>query len=339
MPDSQGLDTFTKINAQVSEVPIIVLTAFEDDTWAIKAVRNGAQDYLIKGKADSAMLVRTIRYAIERKKAEDELQKAHDTLEIEVVNRTKELHDANVRLKEYDLLKNAFISSMSHELRTPLNSIIGFTGIMLQGMSGELTEMQKKQLEIVKKSGDHLLALITDVIDVSRIEANQIELDVKEFDLSSMMRDVRDSFRVAIDERGLKLVLDVPETLMVESDERRMKQIIINFVSNAVKFTDEGGIEVRVVKGDGAVEVSVKDTGIGLKKEEMNMLFKQFTRFHRVGRKIEKGTGLGLYLAKKVSDLLGGKVKVESEYGVGSEFTFIFPLRFGKMKRKNGFSH
>jgi signal transduction histidine kinase len=222
---------------------------------------------------------------------------------------------------------------MSHELRTPLNSIIGFTGIMLQGMVGELTEEQRKQLTIVKKNSDHLLELITDVIDVSRIEANQIKLDIKKFDLADMMRDVRDSFKIATDEKDLKLIMKVPEELTVESDKRRMKQILMNFVSNAVKFTDKGTIQMHVVERDGVVEVSVKDTGIGIRKEDLNMLFKQFSRIHEEGRQIEKGTGLGLYVSKKVSDLIGGKVKVESTYGVGSEFTFTFPLRYGKAMR------
>jgi len=269
----------------------------------------------------------------ERKKAQDELQKANDALEIKVAKRTKELHDANIRLKELDRLKGTFISSMSHELRTPLNSIIGFTGIMLQGMVGELTEEQRKQLTIVKKNSDHLLALISDVIDVSQIEANQVKLDIKEFNFSDMMRDVRDSFKVATDEKDLKLILNVPEKLTVESDERRIKQIIINFVNNAVKFTDEGVIEITVVEGDGVVEVSVEDTGIGIRKEDLNMLFKQFSRIHGEGRQIEKGTGLGLYVSKKVSDLLGGKIKVESTYGVGSKFTATFPLSYGKAMR------
>ncbi|MEE9508944.1 MAG: ATP-binding protein [Candidatus Bathyarchaeia archaeon] len=247
--------------------------------------------------------------------------------------KARELEQVNIQLKNIDRLKSRFISSMSHELRTPLNSIIGFTGIMLQGMAGELTEEQRKQLTIVKKSGDHLLALISDVIDVSRIEANQLKLDVKEFDFSDMMSDVRDSFKVAIEEKGLTLVLERPEKLMVEGDERRMKQVIMNFVSNAVKFTDEGAIEILVVEGDGVVEVSVKDTGVGMRKEDMNMLFKQFSRIHVEGRPVEVGTGLGLYISKKISDLLGGKVEVESVYGVGSKFAVAFPLRYGEAMR------
>jgi signal transduction histidine kinase len=175
--------------------------------------------------------------------------------------------------------------------------------------------------------------LITDVIDVSRIEANHVKLDIKEFDFSDMMRGVRDSFKVATDEKGLKLILEMPEKLTVESDERRIKQVIMNFISNAMKFTDKGTIEIRVAERDGKVKVSVKDTGIGMKKENMNMLFKQFSRIHEAGRPIEKGTGLGLYISKKVSDLLGGKLKVESTYGVGSKFTLKFPLKYGKAKR------
>ncbi|MEE9509068.1 MAG: MASE3 domain-containing protein, partial [Candidatus Bathyarchaeia archaeon] len=254
----------------------------------------------------------------------------YDLIFRDLSNRTEELYHANVRLKELGSIKNSFISSMSHELRTPLNSIIGFTGIMLQGMAGELTEEQRKQLTIVKKSGDHLLVLISDLIDVSRIEANQIKLDIKEFNFSDMMWELLDSFKVATDKKGLKLVLKMPETLMVESDERRMKQIIMNFVSNAVKFTDEGAIEIHVVEADEKVEVSVKDTGMGLKDEDMDMLFKQFSRIRVEGRTTVEGTGLGLYISKKMSDLLSGKIKVESEYGVGSKFTVIIPLRYEK---------
>ena len=245
----------------------------------------------------------------------------------QLVERTKELTQANIKLKELDQLKSMFIASMSHELRTPLNSIIGFTDIILEGMSGEISEEQRKQLTIVKSSAKHLLALINDIIDVSKIESGKVELYIEEFDLSEIVQDVKDSFTVAADKKGLKMPLKIPERLVIKSDERRVKQIIVNLVGNAVKFTDEGKIEIKAVKNDGIIEVSVRDTGIGMRKKDMDKLFGAFSQIPIVGR-TEEGTGLGLYLSKKIANLLGGEIWAKSELRRGSEFTFTLPLKY-----------
>jgi signal transduction histidine kinase len=244
----------------------------------------------------------------------------------------RELAQANVRLQELDKLKSMFIASMSHELRTPLNSIIGFTGIILQGMSGEVTAEQRKQLTMVKTSAAHLLALINDVIDVSKIEAGKVELDIEQFDLAALVQEVKKSFETTADEQGLKITLEVPERLTVKSDERRTKQVIINFVSNAIKFTDEGMIDIKLAKRDDEAEVSVADTGIGIKKEDIGKLFQAFGRITTENR-LAEGSGLGLYLSKKIADLLGGEIKAESEFARGSVFTFILPLKYQELKK------
>jgi len=275
---------------------------------------------------------------IEHKQAEEALQKAHGELEVKVEERTSELkkktgelEQANIQLKELDRLKSMFIASMSHELRTPLNSIIGFTGLILQGISGEVTEDQRKELTMVKSSANHLLALINDVIDVSKIEAGQIDLIINEFDLVDLMREVKGLFTVAIDKKGLKLLLKMPERLAVKSDARRVKQVIMNLVSNALKFTDKGKIEIKITKKDKIAEVSVADTGTGIKKENMDKLFKQFSRIYIKGRPIVEGTGLGLYLSQKIAGLLGGQIKAESELDKGSVFTFTLSLEFSEV--------
>ncbi len=265
---------------------------------------------------------------IVRTQAEEALKKAQDELELKVDERTKELMQANLRLKELDRLKSKFIASMSHELKTPLNSIIGLTGIILQGISGEITEVQRKELTMVKNSADHLLALISDIIDVSKIEANQIELAIEELDLAELIQGVRGSFKTSVDEKGLKMSLKTPERLIIKSDKRRAKQVIINLVSNALKYTDKGEIAINAAKKDEGVEVSVADTGIGIKKENMKKLFKQFSRIHIAGRTRREGTGLGLYLSKKIADLLGGEIKAKSEFRKGSKFAFILPLKY-----------
>ena len=268
----------------------------------------------------------------ERNRAEKELQKAYDQLETKVEERTRELAQANIKLQELDRLKSMFIASMSHELRTPLNSIIGFTGIILQGISGEINPEQRKQLTMVKNSANHLLALINDVIDLSKIESGKIELLIKEFDLSSVIKEVEESLEVTASNKGLRLSAEVPERLMVEGDERRTKQIVMNMVSNAVKYTERGEIDIKAKKSNGRIEISVRDTGIGIRKEHIVKLFKAFSRIREDGMPIHEGTGLGLYLSKKIADLLGGEIKAQSEKDKGSLFTFSLPLKHGTPK-------
>lgn len=284
----------------------------------------------LQGKIIS--VVEVFRDITERKKDQEKLKKYREHLEELVKERTKELKNANLKLQELDYLKSMFIASMSHELRTPLNSIIGFTGIILQGMSGKITEDQRKELTMVKNSANHLLTLINDVIDVSKIEAGKVELFIEEFNLADLVQEVKDSFKVAVDKKGLKLSLEMPERLIIKSDERKTKQVIMNLVSNAIKFTDRGEIEIKVRKKDEEVEISVADTGIGIKKENMERLFKQFSRIYVEGKPVTEGTGLGLYLSKKIVGLLGGQIKAESEFGKGSMFTFTFPLKYKEVK-------
>ncbi len=268
---------------------------------------------------------------ISLRKSRNKLKQWGKELEEKVEKRTGELEKANLKLQELDQLKSMFIASMSHELRTPLNSIIGFTGIILQEMSGKINEEQRKQLTLVKNSANHLLALINDIIDISKIEAGKVEIAIEEFDLSVLAQETKDSFAVAVDKKGHKLSLETPPTLIIKSDKRRTEQILVNFISNAVKFTDRGEIEIKIVKKDETVEMSVGDTGIGIRKKDIDKLFKTFSRITTKGR-VEEGTGLGLYLSKKIADLLGGEIKAESEFGKGSVFTLTLPIKYKEEK-------
>jgi len=266
------------------------------------------------------------------RKYQEHLKELVDERTSALEEKTEELEEANLRLKELDRLKSMFIASMSHELRTPLNSIIGFTGIILMGMTGEISEEQQKQLTIVKNSAQHLLSLVNDVIDVSKIEAGMVELDLNSFNLSKVIQDSYESFKVAADQKNLELVINTPEILVMENDERRVKQILMNFLSNALKFTDQGKVEVKATETNGMVKIIVKDTGIGIKEEDMGKLFKAFSQIDVEDRSKQEGTGLGLYLSKKIADLLGGEIRAESEFGRGSTFMFTVPM---KLKRNN----
>ncbi len=284
----------------------------------------------IRYRKESVILV-LMTNITERKRAEEKLLEAHRDLEVKVAERTFELSEANLHLQELDRLKSLFIASMSHELRTPLNSIIGFTGIMAKGLAGEINAEQKKQLGMVQDSARHLLALINDVIDISKIEADKIEAGISTFDLADVIREVNSIYATAAQDRGLDLEMEIPGPLSVTSDERRIRQIIMNLVSNAIKFTDEGRVRVTVEQKGTAFEVSVRDTGIGIGKDDLEQLFRPFGRIAVKGR-LTEGTGLGLYLSKKLARFLGGDITAESEPHRGSLFVFTFPATYRKQE-------
>ena len=269
----------------------------------------------------------------ERKKAEQELELYRGQLEKLVKTRTedlekktKELEKANIELTEADKLKSIFLASMSHELRTPLNSIIGFTGILLMGMVGELSNEQKTQLKIVKNSANHLLELINDILDISKIEAGKVDLHKETFMMNDTIKEVLETFKHSADDKGLELKIQFDENIEVYTDMRRFKQAIINLVGNAVKFTDQGSVSVITkLKDGGEVDITVKDTGVGIKKEDMGKLFEPFQQVDSELTKKREGTGLGLHLTQKIMDLLNGKIHVESIPGEGTVFILTFP--------------
>ena len=250
-----------------------------------------------------------------------EIKKAHRELERKVEERTRDLSKANERLKSLDQLKSMFIASMSHELRTPLTSIIGFSKILLKGWAGKFNEEQKKQLRIIRRSADHLLGLINEIIDISKIEAGKLDLKIEKFDLVEMVNHLEESFKVKLQEKDINLHLSAPDTLMVQSDKKRIKEILFNLVGNAVKYTDFGSVSVCISQEQEKIKISVTDTGIGIKDEDFDKLFKPFSRISSSEGK--EGTGLGLHLSQKLANLLNGEIIMESEYGKGSSFTLI----------------
>jgi signal transduction histidine kinase/HAMP domain-containing protein len=229
--------------------------------------------------------------------------------------------------QEADRLKSAFLASMSHELRTPLNSIIGFTGILLQGLVGPLNDEQQKQLGMVMNSARHLLALINDVLDISKIEAGELELALEPFDVGQAIQRAVQIVTPLADRKGLRLIVEAsPEVDRIVGDRRRVEQILINLANNACKFTDAGQVRIRSEIVNSRLVTQVIDTGIGIRPEDVGKLFKPFRQIDTGVARRHEGTGLGLAICDRLVTMMGGKIWVESRWGEGSTFTFTLPL-------------
>jgi len=274
----------------------------------------------------------------ERRRAEQALRDLNESLERKVSERTRELDAAKERAEAADRVKSAFLATMSHELRTPLNSILGFTGIVLKGMAGPLTPEQSKQLGMVQGSARHLLDLINDVLDISKIEAGQLEVRLATFDLRASVTRVTGSVSPLLEKKGLSLRVVAPESLPpILSDQRRVEQILLNLLQNAIKFTDRGGVTLTVELTDDfvpsgadgpvrAVSLRVSDTGIGIGREDLTLLFQPFRQIDSGLQRQHEGTGLGLAICRRLTGLLGGTIAAESSLGQGSSFTAVLPL-------------
>jgi signal transduction histidine kinase len=241
----------------------------------------------------------------------------------------REVEEKGRLLEVADRHKSEFLANMSHELRTPLNAIIGFSEVLLQRMFGELNAKQEEYLQDVLSSGRHLLSLINDILDLSKVEAGRMELELTRFDLPQGLQDTLVLVRERATRHGIDLGLQVDERLgTLVADERKIKQVMLNLLSNAVKFTPEGGrVEVRAVPTDGGVEISVADTGIGIAPEHQELIFEEFRQVGGDYAHKREGTGLGLTLARKLVELHGGRIWVKSQPSQGSTFTFSIPER------------
>lgn len=257
-----------------------------------------------------------------------ELQLANADMENRIIERTKELASAMQAAQQADMLKSAFLATMSHELRTPLNSIIGFTGILLQELPGNLNDEQKKQLHLVQNSSRHLLSLINDVLDISKIEAGQLDLQYSIFDLKKSIEKVLLLVKTQAEKKGLEVnTCYQHDYLEIECDQRRLEQVILNLLSNAVKFTETGSITITTMEQNECYIISIQDTGIGIPLSELDRLFKPFHQIDSGLTRKYEGTGLGLSICYQLLNLLGGRIVVKSEPGKGSTFRAIVPKR------------
>jgi len=281
------------------------------------------------------------------KRSEEEVRRERDRVKesmlkkISLLNeRAKliaQLGEANIQLRELDRLKSAFLANISHELRTPMNSIIGYSDLLLDGVDGRINEEQEKSLGKITDNAKHLLQLINNLLDLSKIESGKIEIEAVHFNLKGLIDSAVPFFEGMINKKGLTLDIDIEENLpLVYGDEGKIRHVLINLLNNAIKFTHEGGITISAKISDHGIqhgespifaEVCVEDTGIGIKDEDLDKIFSKFMQADISASRKYEGTGLGLSIARGLIALHNGMIWVTSEYGKGSQFYFTIPLK------------
>jgi PAS domain S-box-containing protein len=278
----------------------------------------------------------------ERLAARQLMENYSHTLEAEIAERTAELGKAKEAAEAANKAKSTFIANMSHELRTPLNAILGFSSILAQ--SQELSKEQRENIGIISRSGEHLLSLINQILDLSKIEADRLTLNEKNFDLHELLNDISDLFKLKASQKGLDLIIDYPDTLprYVRTDEVKLRQVLINLIGNAVKFVASGKVTLRARSKETPIphspfpiphslEFEVEDTGPGIAPEELKNLFQAFVQT-ATGRQTQEGTGLGLVISRKFVQLMGGDITVTSQVGRGTIFKFNIPANLAEEK-------
>jgi signal transduction histidine kinase len=319
---ADGLQLLREALARGCKAPIILLTG--NDNWEtdVEAMKAGAADYLVKGQLDARLLERSIRYALERTRAQAELlEYAH---EIERKNRDL-AHAVNVS-EEATRLKSQFLANVSHEIRTPMNGVLGMTELLLDT---NLTEEQRDYAETAFRSGEALLEIIDSILDLSKMEAGKLELEMADFTPGDVLHDVLKLVSGRARRKGLALSAEVSDQARgeVRGDPARLRQVLLNLVANAIKFTERGDVTVCVNASDASEQgvqllFEVRDTGIGVAADALPRLFQPFVQVDGSITRKYGGTGLGLAISKQLIEMMGGRVGVDSQPGQGSRFWF-----------------
>jgi len=323
LPDVDGMEILELAKEIDPDVAVIVMTGYASLETAVEAVNEGAYAYFVKPanvdeiKTTIINALRQQRLSRENKRLVDDLQRSN-----------KLLFEANKQLKKTTDAKSAFLASMSHELRTPLNTIIGFSELMIDEVPGEINEEQRQCLNDVLSSSKHLLSLINEVLDLSKIESGKVELRLSNIILTKVIESLKSTLMPILASRKQSLDIKIEEGLpSVYTDKAKLRQVLLNLLTNAIKFTSDGGkLKIEAIRDGDWCQVSVIDNGTGIKKEDQERIFEPFTQIDALPEEKREGTGLGLALTKQLVEMCGGKIWVESEYGKGSQFTFTVPL-------------
>ena len=310
LPDSQGAETFRKLLEKAPDVPVVILSGQDDEALAIKALHQGAQDYLVKGSLTSGALDRAMRYAIERQAL---------------------LRSLDMSRKQQLEFKNQFLSHVSHELRTPLTCIHQYVTLLLDGLAGDLTPEQREHLGTILKSANQLGAMVRDLLEAARAESGKISLDLRCASIDDLIRLAVTMMHATASQKGVGLEVGVEEAIpFVHGDPDRILEVLINLIDNAIKFTPaDGAVTVRACRiptDPWFVCVSISDTGCGIAPEARSLIFERLYQDPNSVDNSRKGLGLGLFIAKELVTLHGGRIWVASDGASGSTFSFTLPL-------------
>ncbi len=322
LPDSQGLSSLPPLIGQAPSVPIVVLTNTNDEKLAIEAVRQGAQDYLVKRQVNVDVLVRSLRYAIERKQVLESLRTVNQTLQSRVEERTAEL----VKAKEINQFKSEFVSMLSHDIRNPLNTILLAAGL-LESHDERLTKEKKlNHLGLIRAAIKNMAQLLDEVSLIGKADSGSLLCDLISLDLEAFCRQIVAEVQLAANQKHLTLAFGCFGQLGAGLwDESLLRHILGNLLSNAIKYSLPGGmVRFELIGQEKAVIFRIQDWGIGIPEENQKRLFEPFHRADNVGS--IPGTGLGLAIAKKCVEAHGGEIVVNSQVGVSTTFTVTLPL-------------
>jgi signal transduction histidine kinase len=323
LPDISGLEMLETTKELNPEVAVIMMTDHTSMETAASAIDGGAYAYIVKPEAMNGLktwinnALREQELLIRNRKLVESLQHSYKSLE-----------KTNRALEQASRAKSDFMAKMSHELRTPLNVIIGFTELLLDQVPGETNEEQRQCLDDILASGRHLLGLINEVLDLSKVESGKVALKLTNIALSKVVKSVRSAMMPVLAQKKQSLDVELEAGLpLVYADEARLRQVFFNLLSNSSKFTPDGGkLKIEAIRKDNRCQVSVSDSGIGIRKKDQEQIFEPFYQVGNSMAEEKKGTGLGLPLVKEIVERHGGRIWVESEYGSGSRFIFTIPL-------------
>lgn len=337
LPGKDGLALVQEIRDSGSKIPLIVLTGQGDEQTAVELMKAGASDYITKSRITPDLLSATLRNVIRIYEAElqielfnQQLRESNELLKKknkELEEKREQIHIQNLKLLEASETKSKFLATMSHELRTPLNAIMAFSQMLQRKNKGNFSKQQVDMIERIHGNGKNLLALITDILDLSKIEAGGLKLYPEEFDLSQLITTTIDELRSLKSQKTLdiKVKINLQDTKTV-NDRNRVRQILVNLISNAIKFTDEGMVLIEASEiSDSCLAILVEDTGIGISSDNLKYIFEPFRQINQSISRKYAGTGLGLAITQSLVKMMDGNISVESELDKGSTFRVELP--------------
>ena len=341
LPDQDGLELIKHLQLIGLKVPLVVLTGQGDEQIAVEMMKAGASDYLSKSRVSPETLSYVFRNAIRVHQAEmkaaianQQLRESNELLRRknqELARQQRQIELQNQKLLEVSRLKSQFLATMSHELRTPMNAIMGFSQMLLLERYGSLTSQQKDMVERIFNNGQNLLTMLNEVLDFSKIEAGHLTLNLTKFNLSQLVAITVEELRSLAVEKNIELHLETHlKNALIVNDQNYLQRILINLISNAIKFTDNGGVWVTVGQVNNCIEILIKDTGIGIDPQHIQTIFEAFRQVDQSLTRKHSGTGLGLAITDSLVKIMQGTISVESKLGEGSLFRVTIPRNIKK---------